>query len=403
MRIRKKNKEKAAPAIATRAAADGTVDAGRTPAVERRCELLDRLKTIGIFLVLIYHARPPILLQDPLESWRYVDLFAHTFSVLGVPLFFFSNGALLLNRPFDARKHYPRMIRMVVLGVTWASLSMLFLKYHRGVYYDTRSTIRAILAFEGNWLTHFWFIKALVAVHIIAPLLKLAFDNSKTIFQHCFFLSILFTFGVNFANKLAVLFSWDWEFLRKVLADYNVFAYHYSFALAYFMAGGLFLHHYNKAGNAKANAGEKDIQSLSRTQSRLLPSCAAGVLLFAIAATMLWGVFLSRKSGVFDAVFPEYSSILAFVATLSLAYLVSRVKDNFLGTGGIVRLIGKNSLGIYFLHIPILDPLRLLFRHFSIAPGMFSNFILAVLLLFSSLLMTLLLKKIPVVRELFRI
>jgi hypothetical protein len=269
---------------------------------------------------------------------------------------------------------------------------MFFLKYYRehllsraDAHYSPGDTLRAILFFQGDWLTHLWFIKALVAIHILGPLIKLAYDYSKAIFLHTFFFIVLFTFVLNFATKLAGIADQSY-FLKATVADYNIFAYHYSFALAYFMAGGLLLHNKDK---------------LKTLFFRYLSIIA---IIFSTLCTVLYGVWYSRKTSViYDSVFMEYGSIFNFVNALAVVTLALAYKgaENFLGK--LIRTIGINSLGIYFLHIPLLDPVRSLARIISLPSGMLGNLLIAVFVLFLSLGLCLVLKKIPVVRELFKI
>jgi surface polysaccharide O-acyltransferase-like enzyme len=284
------------------------------------------------------------------------------------------------------------MFRMALLGIVWACLTMFFLKYYReyvlcrpDAHYSPSDTLRAILFFQGDWLTHLWFIKALVAIHILVPLIKLAYDYSKAIFLHTFFFIILFTFILNFASKLAVIADQSY-FLKATVADYNIFAYHYSFALAYFMAGGLFLHNKEK---------------LKTLFFRYISIIA---IILSTLCTVLYGIWYSRKTGVIhDLVFLEYGSIFNFVSTLALAAVALAYKGNENFSGKLIQTIGVNSLGIYFLHLPLLDPVRSFARIISLPNNTLSNLLIAVVVLFLSLGLCLVLKKIPVVRELFKI
>jgi surface polysaccharide O-acyltransferase-like enzyme len=360
----------------------------------QRLPFPDFLKAVAILLVVIYHCRPPAdlnFLQTP-SLLNYLDYSFFTFLGLGVPLFFLVNGMLLLNRPLNIPKHYAKMFRLALLGLVWACMTMFFLRYYRehllgraDARYSTSDTLRAVLFFQGSWLTHLWFIKALVAIHILAPLVKLAYDYSKSIFLHTFFFVFLFTFVLNFALKIAE-FCEQTYFLKATVADYNIFAYHYSFALAYFMAGGLFSHYKDK---------------LKTTRVKFFS--IIGILLGTLG-TMFYGIAHSQRTGlVHDTVFMEYGSIFTFAGVLGLATLALAYKGAENIPGKLIRTIGVNSLGIYFLHIPLLDPVRSLARAVSLTNGLWANLLIAFVVLFLSLGICLTLKKVPVVRELFKI
>ena len=364
-----------------------------TPPPER-LPFLDFIKAIAISLVVIYHSTPFARINFLTDGspLNYLEYFFFTLLGFGVPLFFLVNGALLLNKKLNIPKHYAKMFRMALLGIVWACMTMFFLRYYRehllgraDARYSPSDTIRAILFFQGDWLTHLWFIKALVAIHILAPLVKLAYDYSKAIFLHTFFFIFLFTFVLNLASKFAGVIGQGY-LLKATVTDYNIFAYHYSFALAYFMAGGLFLNYKDKLKTP-----------FFRTLSIF------GILL-ATLCTTLYGAWYSRKTGVvYDSVFMEYGSIFSFIGALGVATLALAYKGAQNTAGKLIQTIGVNSLSIYFLHIPLLDPIRSLARAVSLPGGMLGNLFVAIITLFFSLGLCLLLKKIPVVRELFKI
>jgi surface polysaccharide O-acyltransferase-like enzyme len=383
-----------------------------------RLASLDLLKAIGIFLVLIYHCRPPPPLASDFSLFGVLDYFFHSFLAICVPLFFFVNGALLLNRPMNVKKHYSKMLRVVVLGIVWGFITMFLLMQLRGVHYSAQETVRAVLVLKADWVNHLWFPAALVAVHSFAPLIKLTYDHSKPIFLYTLFILFVFTFGLNFAGKITQIA--DAPFVpQRLVSGYNIFSYHRSFALGYLIFGGL-LYCYRKeiigrqsfsphnqnpetgVEDTTESVGSQNEQLCFRVLYRIPVSAIAAVLLSTLATT-LYGLWCCKKDGVFyDTVFPEYGSIFTLVATLGVATLALSYSASGKLHEKLIAIVGANSLGIYFLHMIIRDPLRTLFKTLAIPENTGTNLLLASLLLITSLGACLLLKKIPIIRELFK-
>jgi surface polysaccharide O-acyltransferase-like enzyme len=359
----------------------------------QRLPFIDSIKALAIFLVVCNHSIPREEMNFLVDGsfLKYFEYYIFTFFGTAVPLFFLVNGMLLLNRPLNIKKHYKKIFHIALIGIIWATLTILTLNYYREHIrggmdaYPPKDTLRIILSAEGGWLNHLWFIKAFVAIQILVPLLKLAYDYSRAIFLHTFFFVFVFTILLDFILKAGEIFG-ETYFIKATVADYNIFAYHFSFAFVYFMAGGLFLHYKEK---------------LKTPCFRILS--IAGIILATLGST-LCAVWYSRKTGeIYDSVFWEYSSIFKFVAALAVAtlFLAYKGTENF--SGKLLQTIGINSLGIYFLHVPLQFPIRSLARIISLPNGMLGNLLTAIVTLFISLGLCLVLKKIPVVKELFKI
>lgn len=82
----------------------------------------DVAKGIAMFLVVLLHYS----FYTRFYSGDVVGSAVTSVCVICVPLFFAVNGALLLPRPLDVRKHYKRLITIVIIVAAWKSLSALF-------------------------------------------------------------------------------------------------------------------------------------------------------------------------------------------------------------------------------------------------------------------------------------
>ena len=93
---------------------------------ERRWAYLDALKALAIFCVCLYHF--PIGITGELTRLLTAGLLTQRFfrglCSVCVPLFMMVNGALLLSRPFDARRHFVRCAQLFVSLYVWYLLTM---------------------------------------------------------------------------------------------------------------------------------------------------------------------------------------------------------------------------------------------------------------------------------------
>ena len=75
---------------------------------------------MGILFVVIYHATTYkyswLYSSSAIYTFRY---YMRTFLSAGVPIFFFCNGYLLLNRRFCLKKHVFKIVKIIALTGIW--------------------------------------------------------------------------------------------------------------------------------------------------------------------------------------------------------------------------------------------------------------------------------------------
>ena len=85
-----------------------------------RWSYIDLMECIGMFFVIVYHTMTYqyncIDASSPLPFIRY---YGQTILSTCVPIFFFTNGYLLFNRPLKLKKHIKRMLKIILLTWTW--------------------------------------------------------------------------------------------------------------------------------------------------------------------------------------------------------------------------------------------------------------------------------------------
>lgn len=90
-----------------------------------RYKYLDLLKCIGIYMVCFYHFNTLNFdfLQGNIKNYFYYFI-KGIFSIC-VALFFMVNGALMLNKELNLKKHIKKILKLIILTYIWGSIQLL--------------------------------------------------------------------------------------------------------------------------------------------------------------------------------------------------------------------------------------------------------------------------------------
>ena len=177
----------------------------------RRDGGIDVLKGVAIISVVAYHLG---------MAW--------TPLAVCCPIFFLVNGQLTLSRPFAWKRHVRRLAGIALLTILWSLIAQtVWMVSGRwaGPIRPIGNTIRLVQP-VNNWL---WFMLALLAVHLAAPVLKHLLDHAFPMFV---MLTILVT-GCAWAAGLAPIFP-----ALARMATVPPFNTEIGWALAMFCIGG---------------------------------------------------------------------------------------------------------------------------------------------------------------------
>lgn len=295
-------------------------------------------------------------------------------------------------KSFDPKKHFRKTARLVVITILWCVLTLIAMSLIKNEPLTPKDFLHQLLTFENGWLTHLWFLQQLCVIYILFPLLKNAYDSPNK--------EPLRTFGAVISvillgnGMLTILFntfsclSFGTIFYKTIynfFNNFNPFPSGRSHSLVYFILGGLIM--------------PRCRQAAARPLHKII---AFAVLLFSTALTTAYGVLMSLTGGsLFNTVGLNYYSPLVVINVICVVILFQTAppKNRCLTT--VINTISQNTLGIYLLHIPLGTVLKLLIGN-RISRGLTGTIIFSSLLLFLSLILTLLCRKIPLVRQLFR-
>ncbi len=270
----------------------------------------------------------------------------------------------------------------------WAVILLLVLQPVHGQHLSLGQMWQMFWNLEMGWINHLWFMGTLVGIYLLYPLIRMAFDGNRRIFYYFTAVCVLLSFGNTLLNAgVTALLT----VLRGTPTVYDNFAFSYIFdpfassigyALAYFCIGGILF------------TLEDRIRAVAPKKRNLM--AALGILL---SCGLLWflGVsysILSRR--LWDVVWDGYDSVFTLCNVVCLFILsLSLKKDTWL-----LRTVSCNTIGIYFTHdvlnrimkvrLPAVDWL------YSV-PG---TLVYALILLSCSLLLCLMMRKIPLVSRL---
>lgn len=357
-----------------------------------RKEYLDYLRVFAAFGVILIHVSTANFGAFYFDKniWRVFSLY-DSIVRWAPPIFVMISGALFLGREIDIKKLYSKYIlRVFIAFLVW-----------NFIYYLMASTSpwqQILFLFGENkaeaWASllrthyHMWFIQMIIGVYMCIPILKKIADNEK-IGKYFILIGIIFTslipflynlvsdFGSEGLKTLVNSIRWNQE---QGLFSFPL-GYMYYFILGYYLAN-------------------KEIEKKIRMIIYLL-----GIGGFIVTALLSKAVSFKYD----DILLTYYDSLSIQVFFMALAVFVF-FKYLPLKNGKfykIVLLASKASFGVYLVHALVIEQLniRLSVNTLSIlAPAtpikvIFSTPILTLLVFVISMLVSVLLSKIPVIKR----
>lgn len=304
----------------------------------------DLIKTIAIFLIVFYHLGG-VDYGEVIPGEYYLPNLAKFFSAFiaaSVPLFLMVNGALIIPRKWTFRQaaiHSTRLIFLYIFG------KLLFQEL----------LCKGIFGIEEE-MGHFWFLRTLAIIYLLIPFLTKYPMCRKVLLV----LLLIFPFLSNFIGDLVAFFSPE-----KQLPFYAHTGLFTIYTILYFYLGWIL----------------KDISWQSwRSMSVIL----IGLLLVNFEV-----IAMSNNAGsIYDGANASFPTLGALVMSAGIYQLLKESVSPFNIFKKVIVLIGKNTLGTFIFHVPIIFLLRLFFSkyviHFSIIQSFVITFSLVLLTSFFS-------------------
>jgi len=345
-----------------------------------RYDNIDILKTISIIMVIILHCLNwEINFIENKNITTYSMFFLRIFSE-GVPIFIFVNGFLIINKQFDEKKHLKKILNIFILIIVWSVINIISIKYIKCESIQIKEVIKNILTTNINniYTGPLWFLQNLIMLYLIFPVLKAVHDSNKRLYDYFFILVTIFTVGIQFINNILSIIDGIFKvnlnnYITTFVLTYNPIN-NGSF-IFYFMLGGYIFE-------------KKEI--FEKKKNRII---AFILSIICIIISYVMAISISKITNVLVPDNFNYCSIFTAVFIIGL-YAISYKyvnKNNFYNK--IIMDIGKNTLGIYFVH----KILIVLLYDYSI------KYIFPMIILLLSYIIVRIMKKIPIIKKLIEI
>lgn len=357
----------------------------------QRNQSLDFLKAISIFLVVFFH-------NAQLNPDGFIDNLLMLIANAAVPCFFLASGAVFFLRPFDLHRHIRRIIKFYLAVCAWKAVYLVLYLYWGAPFDGSLRTIFSYLFLFQTWdgvgTAHFWFMDAMLTVLLAAPLLYLCFHSRepesrlKGHSQYLVFLLAVLILFNQLPNTGGVVMTQLGRLLSKPaldlapLAEVSPFSFRYSNYFTYYLLGGLL-------------AEQKERVS-AKTAAILALGGTGGLLLIKYLQA---GTFLWQDTHLLGGYY--YLSTMALSCGLFL--LAGRLNcSRSRPLAWISSRAGVNTLGIFYLHIPLIHVLTpALFEKLHPLNSWIVNSLESLLICAISLAVIWVGGKVPVIRNLF--
>ncbi len=352
----------------------------------------DIVKSIASYLICLSHfgtMEVDILVNPAMHV--YFNYFLQGISSIGVPIFLMANGSFLLNKEYPLGKILYRAKSFFILFVCWGAITLLTLAPLFNDHYNFRELLVAIYSLVPERTEHLWFMMAMVYIYLLFPFVKALYNlPGKTYITYMLAVIFICTFGYEFGDEVVdtlgyLLNSNTLKALRiKYVLWFNPFNIWYAYTLVYFICGGL-LAKYNQAVQVKTT---------------VLWTC----LVVSLLLLFLFGVMKVQRTGVeFDTVWKGHNTIMTMAMAFSVFILCTKIRLTNLRLIAASRIVGLNTLGIYFIHVPVGFWLTTYYKKLDLSNYLLADLAYALLLMMISLGISLLLKQIPFVKKLVQI
>lgn len=269
-----------------------------------------------------------------------------TIAAYAVPIFLLINGYLVIHKEYSMKDYLRKVLRTILVTFTWGMLYNLVFGI---VFQEEKSVIDVIRIvyqggiYQGEYISiRNWFFWALAIIYIFLPFVSVVFKSeNKRMSQYLFWLVFVFTIGNDLISRVLTVISLcsDVNLMEfaNIFPKVNIFSSWDSFALAYFIAGGMIYQY-------KAEIMDK------LRKIKLVPC-----ILVMSAILMLYGLwYMTKTEGYYNIVWSGYPSITLFVgAVMIFCGMIDRkirIPNRLLN---VIVKISKDSMGIYFMHLLI--------------------------------------------------
>lgn len=296
---------------------------------ERRIIAFDVMRIIAIFAVIwLHYASQRFYISFPSIEWE-IRNFYDAMVRWGVPIFVMISGALFLDskKKLSIRKLYTKnILRIVCAFLFWSSI---YLLYNILTGNQQILTPGVVISDVVKGPFHFWFLKMLLGLYIVAPILKIIANNKKV--EEYFLLIALIT---------AFVLPWFFKFLGIININFshllNGFYEKMNIKIASGYTGYFILGHY---------LNNKTFSSSIRKIIYLFG-------LISLICVIVFTHFKSFHNNRADEFFYNNLSLFTFAEAIAVfTFIYYRFKNYNSRYSPLIIKISNITFGVYLIHI----------------------------------------------------
>ncbi|MBP3831478.1 MAG: acyltransferase [Clostridia bacterium] len=357
---------------------------------KKRYDNIDLLKFIAIFMVITLHV--PLYFTDFIKTQNIENFIQFSFRLIseGVLIFIFVNGFLIINKPFDLKKHIKKVIKVFFIMIFWGIINVIVFSLIRNETLSINKIIKETLnlKFTHLYSGHLWFLQNLISLYIFFPIIKIVHDSNKKVYNYLAITMIFFSVGINFLNSICQLIcklSNIENLSAMILNNFNkINPYINNMFLCYFIIGGIVFEKKNIFENKK----------------NVFYAVMLGLISWIIAIAFGYTMSkLNNKTYTENFNYNQIYLIITIIGLYALSTLYINKNNNLLNR--FITSVGKNTMGIYLIHCIILEILKKYINIWN--ASFFQRFVISFDVLLISWLISIMIMKIPKVNKILKI
>lgn len=355
---------------------------------KKRYANIDLLKSIAIIMVIAIHSH--LFNTDFISTPTWSAYLQYALRVLceGVAIFVLVNGFLLINKKeFNLKKHLKKTIKIFLILILWSLILTISIKLISKEPLHILDIIKNIFITDINnrYTGILWFLQNLITLYLMYPILKILHDKDKEIYDYLFIFLLVSTVFINLLGMVSNFINtrFNCNFINIFTAYVGKFQIltNRNF-LIFFMLGGYIYEN-------KEKFEQKEIRI-----KWIIIGISAWIFSY------IFAILLSKLQNKKCIDSFNYESIFMPIILIGIFAITVGYCDNNKWYNKFIETVSKNTLGIYLIHIIII---RTIEQNNWLGTSIIYRVLKVILVFLSSLLLTLIIKKIPKVNKIIEL
>ena len=347
---------------------------------------IDILKCIAIFFVVALHTGLWNINFISGNEVSTTKLIQYSIRVIYecVPIFMFINGFLIIRKHINLSSSLKKTLKILIIFLIWGIVLTVLIKTSNHEKIDLREIVQIVLKTKcgSNYTGVLWFLQKLILIYLFFPVIKVLYDKDYKIYKYLLIILSISTFGFEILRLILDFnFFHSKETLNIILSFLDQFYVKITdnIYLIYFMLGGYVYKNQDEFKNNK-------------------------YIIFGIISASIIPIYGIVRSLIDSNVYASnynYGMVTLAITVIGLYSLTNKIniKNNILSR--FISSVGKNTMGIYLIHIFFINAIG---KFINVGDLNFIfRFLIVILIIIVSWLVTIIIKKIPKVSYIVKI